>query len=300
MASYLPPSEQLPIFDNEVFSNQNDPNAVLTIATANLLYLKKTVPDFASALETFNGGIDTSFLNSLSATTNLTIGTNLISGEIFIGATPTATATRTGHIHIGDANNLPAGAGVHINNGTNNASNTGISNGASTTGNVNIMSGNTSNGIVNIKTGTGAGSINFGNTSGTQTINFNRPLTLGYLSSAISASTLGFSQQTIPATSTQTGNFTYASITIATAGIYLLNCNAQFTGSATQIYAQLIGTNVIGAQNYVCPVFINPGTNYGLNINQVVECTASTYSVTILLSGSISATYGYFKATRIA
>ena len=296
---------QAPEFQfNGLFYNPNfwtSSTSTLTQDVADELYLRKTVPDSASALETFNGGINTNNIRPTVPTTSLLIADNVTSGELFLGANATATTARTAHIHIGDSNNLPAGAGVHINNGTNNASNTNINNGATSTGNVNIMTGNTSNGVVNIKTGTGAGSINFGNTAGTQTIQINRPLTLGYLSSAISANTLGFSQQVIPSTSTQSGNFTYASITIATAGVYLLNCNAQFTGSATSIYAQLVGTNVIGLQQYVCPQFIfSGGTEYGLTINQVVECTASNYSITITLVGSLTKTYGYFKATRIA
>lgn len=273
----------------------------LTQDTANALYLRKTVPDSATALETFNGGVSTNSIQPTAPTNSLLVASDITSGELFLGANAAATTARTQHIHIGDSNNLPAGAGVHLNNGINNASNSNISNGASTTGNVNVLTGATSDGNVNIKTGTGGGNINFGNTSGTQTINFNRPLTLSYPSAAISANTLGFSQQTIPATSTQSGNFTYASITIATAGVYLLDCNAQFTGTCTQIYAQLVGSGVIGGQNYVCPQFINSGaTNYGLNISQAVPCTASTYSITLVMIGSITATYGYFKATRIA
>ena len=43
---------------------------------ADLLYLRKTVPDTAAALETFNGGIKTPLLDSLTSSTNLIIGAN--------------------------------------------------------------------------------------------------------------------------------------------------------------------------------------------------------------------------------
>ena len=70
MAVYNPPTEKLPIFDNSVFISSNGSStssAYLTIAQANLLYLRKTYPDTATALETFNLGILTSGL-TLSST----------------------------------------------------------------------------------------------------------------------------------------------------------------------------------------------------------------------------------------
>ena len=66
MASYQPPSEFLPIFDNTVFTatNPTSSSGGLTLAQANLLYLRKNYPDICTALETFNGGISTTFLNA--------------------------------------------------------------------------------------------------------------------------------------------------------------------------------------------------------------------------------------------
>lgn len=183
------------------------PTSTLTQDVANTLYLRKTVTDSASALETFVGGIktpsitalgplttlsssayrneinydaalgandvyignglggiafaaatpiafyqgiDSSVVNPITPTTNLQIAPSLTSGELFLGVDNLGTNGRTAHIHIGDANNLPAGSGVHINNGTTNASNTNISNGASTSGNVNILSGATSTGTLTL------------------------------------------------------------------------------------------------------------------------------------------------------
>lgn len=183
------------------------PSSTLTQDVANTLYLRKTVTDNASALETFNGGIQTNSVNSIGTlstlstnayryelnydgglgandvyigngastiafaaatpiafyqgidssevnpiapTTNLQIAPALTSGELFLGVDNIGTNGRTAHIHIGDANNLPAGAGIHINNGTSNASNTNISNGASTSGAVNILTGATSTGTLTL------------------------------------------------------------------------------------------------------------------------------------------------------
>jgi len=73
MASYTPPTELLPIFDNSVFIH--DTGTGLTQTQADALYLKKTVADTATALETFSAGIRTNDINPISTTGRMTIGT---------------------------------------------------------------------------------------------------------------------------------------------------------------------------------------------------------------------------------
>lgn len=200
----------------------------LTQTQANTLYLRKTTPDTASAIETFAGGVLTDTINSITAGSNMAIasnhtaedlfiGQNITSGDIYIGVDASATTGRSGTIHIGDGNNI-AGGTIHINNGTNNASNTGINNGTTTTGTVNIMSGNTSTGIINLATGSGSAKVNIGSgsTTGaiaignsanvvninssalslgstTKSLTVNAPITTNYLTSAISSNTqIGF------------------------------------------------------------------------------------------------------------
>jgi len=173
----------------------------LTKAQANALYLRKTVPDIATALETFNGGIQTNNIDSigndlyLNSSNTLNIGTltnpllnmvtqnsstsivNIKTGTFTTGDVNICTGNgRAGVLHLGDGNNLLAGSGTHINNGTFNASNTNIANGDNTSGSVNILSGVSS-----------TGTINLGQTTGTATINVNRPLTYVYNPSAISS-----------------------------------------------------------------------------------------------------------------
>ena len=145
----------------------------LTQSVANQLYLRKTVTDSAAALETFNGGINTSFMNGQSPAGNLYLASNLTAGELYLGVDAAGTNGRIGHIHIGDANNLPSGAGIHLNNGTFNASNTNINNGANTSGNVNIMTGATTSGQLNIGN---AGGTTVMNVNGTVPININNGL----------------------------------------------------------------------------------------------------------------------------
>jgi len=71
MASYNPPSEDLPIFDNSVFVSAN--SETLTKTEANKLYLRKTIEDTCTALETFSAGLEASFINVSGTLTAATI-----------------------------------------------------------------------------------------------------------------------------------------------------------------------------------------------------------------------------------
>jgi len=187
MASYNPPTEALPIFDNAVFKSTND-STILTVGQANLLYLRKTYADTATALETFSAGIKTNSIDPTTTTTTQLINSSMTSGDLYIGANVSANNARTGTIHIGDNNSILSGNGaVHINNGTSNGSNTQVMNGASTTGNLNLMTGATCSGAVNIQNGNSnagivnilcgqncTGTLNIGNaTLGTNTLPVN-------------------------------------------------------------------------------------------------------------------------------
>ena len=110
MASYNPPSENLPIFDNSVFTTSSTSGG-LTLAQANTLYLRKAYPDICTELETFSAGISTTFLtssgnitgpivsNSLSAVLSsdtVNLYNNLTNGVLNIG-----TNGRTANMNIG-------------------------------------------------------------------------------------------------------------------------------------------------------------------------------------------------------
>ena len=71
MASYNQPSENLPIFYNEVFVLAN--STTLTKTEANQLYLRKTIADTCTALETFSAGLAASFINVSGTLTAATI-----------------------------------------------------------------------------------------------------------------------------------------------------------------------------------------------------------------------------------
>jgi hypothetical protein len=162
MASYFPPTEDLPIFDNEVFDASNSDAQTLTIAKANLLYLRKTVADTATALETFNAGILSSSLESLTPTSDLNIAATQTTGDVNI------------------ANNASRGstASVNISSGVNNSSAMAIMNGTNNNGSLAIRTGGGA-GLTTIHTGTTTGSVTIGSNNNvtnlnSSTINFTR------------------------------------------------------------------------------------------------------------------------------
>jgi len=152
MASYTPPIEQLPIFDNAVFNSVNG-STILTVSAANLLYLRKTYADTATALETFNAGIAVNTIQPTATATTMLINSTMTSGDMYIGSNVAANNVRTGIIHIGDSNAIASGGAVHINNGTTNTSTTQIMNGLTTSGNLNLMTGGSCSGSINIGSG---------------------------------------------------------------------------------------------------------------------------------------------------
>ena len=197
MVSFSPPYPYFTgiIYDSAYF----DSSSSLTQAQANALYLKKSSPDTATALETFNGITNIgqiTIVDSPVVNTQLTLKADLGSAEIIldngyntvvlnhlgleatsissldVGTTSNlplsvGTGARTTAVvhHYSDGDNAVAGANVHLNNGTNNLSNTGIHNGANSAGAVNIATGSGSTTATTI----GGGSITI-----------NKPLTVGY------------------------------------------------------------------------------------------------------------------------
>jgi hypothetical protein len=80
MTAYTAPTEIVPIFDSNNFIPDTDEGA-LTESMANALYLRKTVADTATALETFNAGIKTTTVNNIG---DLTIGDT--SNTLYLGS----------------------------------------------------------------------------------------------------------------------------------------------------------------------------------------------------------------------
>jgi len=113
----------------------------ITQTQANLLYLKKTTADIATALETFSGGIKSSSYDASDTATGITalaIGSSVIHGNIVIGNSQT-----DGDIIIGASD----ASGATITVGTSSTATTvnGILSGV-----VGVLSGNSAFGITTI------------------------------------------------------------------------------------------------------------------------------------------------------
>ena len=138
----------------------------LTIAQANSKYLQKTIPDTATAIETFSNGIKTDAINPTTTTGTIQIGQTATNSNVEIAAQ----ASRSTVLHLGDGN-LSSGA-VHIGNGAGSSNNVQILNGnytsGQTAGQVNILTGThavgTIGGNCNLFTGS-RGTLTIGSTT---------------------------------------------------------------------------------------------------------------------------------------
>jgi len=271
MSAYNAPTYIVSIYNPAYFAS-NTSN--LTQAQANALYLQKTTADTATALETFSSGIATNSLATTSTSSTLDIASTS-TGVINIGVL----GGRSQIIHIGDGNSNVAGGSVHINNGTNTASNVQILNGVGSTG-----------------------TITLGSTTSTLTIN--SPISMGYstLPSFSSTSMIGYSYLgSFPAT-LPTTNSTLSSVTISTAGVYLfmfalqVNC----TLNPTTFY---LTVSFSGLATGYCPMNT---TNFTCQLTQYFtksDNTTVTYNLTPTYNGGtgpFNVSNSFFRAVKIA
>jgi hypothetical protein len=146
MASYLPPTESLPIFDNTVFDSNN--TTALTYATAKNLFVTFPSAQGSSTITDFIAGT----INYLSPSSGsfFNIGTNQVSGgTIRLG--PTGVSGVSVHAGNIDCTNN------QINNATDGALNNLTIGNLQTDGILNIGTGvRTTTGAINIGTGSGA------------------------------------------------------------------------------------------------------------------------------------------------
>jgi hypothetical protein len=221
MASYQPPSEFLPIFDNTVFTatNPTSSSGGLTLAQANLLYLRKNYPDICTALETFNGGISTTFLNA--------------SGNIVASGDVTGTSIYGNPITSSIQSLAPTSV---LNIAT-----------TQTSGILNICTSVAKTGNINIGTFATGGQLSLGSSSNTQTNLYGNVI---YLANAtqingnltmVSGSIIGYLTSALAAT-------TYA--TIASLSSYLTIASASAT-YLTQISASTTYATIASLSSYL-------------------------------------------------
>ena len=178
MASYLPPTETLPIFDNMVFETNN--TTALTYATAKNLFVTFPSAQGSSTITDFIAGT----INYLSPSSGsfFNIGTNQVSGgTIRVG--PTGVSGVSVHAGNIDCTNN------QINNATDAALNNLTIGNLQTDGILNIGTGvRTTTGAINIGTGAGANvnPINIGGAGSAITLNGRVNTSLGPIAGLVS------------------------------------------------------------------------------------------------------------------
>ncbi len=164
MSAVNPPTYDTTTYNPAFFTTED---TGLTIAQANALFLQKTTPDTASALETFNGGIITGSIDRNSTSNTLTLYPSMgLTQNMGIGTPASIWTSGLPTIKIGDTGySVHCGAIDLTGNGINNALNP-------TTGTINFATSQTT-GILNIGTAarTGVGAINIGTGSSTAALN---------------------------------------------------------------------------------------------------------------------------------
>jgi hypothetical protein len=166
MASYTPPTENLPIFDNSVFNAVND-STILTVSIANLLYLRKTYADTATALETFSAGIATNLIKGTTAASSINIATTMNTGSLNLGSADTTTQNMSVNIMTGGAVSGSINIGSSVNSLTVFSSSSKFNNGIQAPSFDPSISG----GAFNIAVSTPPATINIGTSSGTTALN---------------------------------------------------------------------------------------------------------------------------------
>lgn len=285
MTTTLPPTQQFTgIFYNPEFWTTS--SSTLTQDVANSLYLEKTTPDTATALQTFSAGLSTQSMTAPSLTADVTLFGSQTAGTLKL-----ATTARSVHCSNIDCQG----------NAINNAS-------APATGAITIGGSQTS-GTISIGAGasrTSAGTITIGTAD--NTINFGGYLTPAYTISSVPTTAIGgrTSINAVASSGTFIGTLFLSAASVSNpAGTYLVTLNATLTcTSAAPIISSYIGvrsgtsvdyllaagpTNITAVLNQVYyystsgVIFINPATTFRPFITSTgtAVCTATTLLLTI-------------------
>jgi hypothetical protein len=336
MSAVDPPTYDSTTYNPEFFATST---SGITIAQADALFLQKTTPDTASALETFNGGIVTGSIDRNSTSNTLVLYPSMgLTQNMGIGTPGTAYVSGVPTIKIGAISGVSVHcAGLDCNGtGINNANNpsAGAFNIASsqTTGILNIGGGSrTGVGAINIGTGSNTAAINIGGSStGTLSLNANSTglVSLGGNSGGVSIIptltmssfiTLPVGAIVAPAAGTQLGGTTVGSIittgysaattvgtlTITAVGVYIVSFafTQTYTVLPTVHYIAIAGTAAgLPANAYAFGVYGTGATVTVCNGTFVFRCsTVGTILLNATVTGTVNATNNrLFNAIRIA
>jgi hypothetical protein len=288
MSSFPPP---YPYFNgiiyDQAFFNQTSSSG-LTLSQANAKYLQKTIPDTASALETFSAGIKADTINPTTTSGTIQIGQTATNTNVEVAAQ----VSRSTVLHLGDGN-TSSGA-IHIGNGNNSSNNINILNGNyaafQTAGTVNILSGAYASGSfggnMNLFTGS-RGTLTIGNAVNNQILFQKQPqFNSGIIGDTIDALAIT-SNMTIGSTINGSGSITLGQSTtpISLAGATTISqgiktnsiSNVAVTDSLLLANTQTIGDIQIG----------NGATRSG---GIVIGCKGTTPSSNTITIGSSSTT----------
>ena len=128
MSAFPPPNVYFNgiIYDSDYFTQSS--SSGLSVAQANALYLRKTVTDTATALETFNSGIKTDSISSLSTSSNCTLFNDTGAGTLSSTLCSSNNIIKLGEgckfLNLGY--NMPSGDGRYITIGAAASQNTNI------------------------------------------------------------------------------------------------------------------------------------------------------------------------------
>jgi hypothetical protein len=264
----------------------------LTQDVANTLYLRKTVTDSASALETFNGGIRADSINVINASGLKTMFESQTGPVTMFANMASAQTLRIGNPAVAQSNHI---GNIDLQQNT--------INNASTSANGDIVIGNRQTGTGVLEIGystTRGGAINIANPASACTLNIGRPLTLGYLPSVNSGTSQLGSRGTITGTTTATlGGTNVATLrsTALTAGTWLIVGNVGMGNSGTFASISISVSGSIDNNSIVSTttsfLFLNLTRVIDINTSQTWNLLAQT-NLASTLSNVI------FSATRIA
>lgn len=254
MTTGLPPTQYFSgIFYNPEFWTSGSTS--LTQSTANTLYLRKTTPDTATALETFSGGLSTQTTTSPSLTTDVSLFQSQSSGTIRVGPNASSISVHLSNI---DCNN----------NTINNATSPAV-------GNIIIGNSQTS-GTISIGTNAArTGAITIGNNL--NTINFGGYLTPTYATMPSASGQIGYKLSTALTNTTVGTTTTIIAGTFPTipAGVWLIQ------GYATLPVATGVGVHLtINNSAAINTGAVNTGFTNATNASYVSVSTVQAFTST--------------------
>jgi hypothetical protein len=261
----------------------------LTQGEANLLYLKKTVPDTATSIETFSAGIISPSVDSSGTNNPISIGASQTTGVLNIGTGVRTTGLNGGAINIG---NFGSTAGP-INIGTSNTAITisglvhqnGAINSLNSTSGTMRLGFTQTTGTIEVGNGTTRGLGNFGgviNIGNASTYSF--PINIGNCASTNCQTNIGNLNVT---NATKTATLTTNSIDTTTAGnLTIGGTNCSGVSFADNIALTLTSDLTLGTgQIYLgnCAALRSAGALGRINVNGfgVVYTFSSVNTTTI-------------------